>query len=239
MALTAKRRVRIPYPNPTLFGMMFASRLFREIDKPNQAFEEFCQETGAELNLQKPEHARALLNWLNRWGCRITKDSFPLIFPKVAKWFGKWEPNLPNSELVDLDDHHLDKFANAYDELLEIDDFGPTSGSKALFAVRPHGAMPWDAEIQAEFDLRGRAPENYRAMLLRSKTEAEMLIHDATTHCGAANQQSIPRMVGSPDRTLPKLLDEYHWVTITRQHQIPTCGELKQWARWASAGLTS
>jgi hypothetical protein len=54
------------------------------------------------------------------------------------------------------------------------------------------------------------------------------------THCGEADQRSIPGMLGAPNSTLPKLLDEYHWVTITRGHRIPTCEELHQWARWAS-----
>ena len=32
--------------------------------------------------------------------------------------------------------------------------------------------------------------------------------------------------------TLAKLLDEYHWITVTVGHQIPTAEHLVQWASW-------
>jgi hypothetical protein len=222
------------YQNPTLFGVAYASRLFREVDTPS-SFEALRRKTGTGgLDLKNPAngHAQALLEWLNKWGCRITKDSFPVISSKLAKWFRKWKPKLPHTNLVSLQEQHLDILADAYNELLDVDDFGSTSASKALFAVCPHSAMPWDAAIQAEFKLSGRARENYRDMLERSKDEAEILIADAA-RCGVTDPQNIPHEVGSPGRTLPRLLDEFHWITITRRHRIPACEELQQWAGWA------
>lgn len=50
----------------------------------------------------------------------------------------------------------------------------------------------------------------------------------------AAASQHIPRVIGSPDRTLVRLLDEYHWIAIIRRHETPTPEELKQWVGWAS-----
>jgi hypothetical protein len=39
--------------------------------------------------------------------------------------------------------------------------------------------VQWDAAMQAEFKLTGRDRKNYRALLARSKDEAEVLIFDA------------------------------------------------------------
>ncbi len=57
----------MPYQNPTLFGMVYTSRLFREVDVPSR-YEEFCAETRPTLDLQNPAHAQALLEWLNKCG---------------------------------------------------------------------------------------------------------------------------------------------------------------------------
>jgi hypothetical protein len=230
------------YQGPTLFGVAYASRLHRQIDKSSGFIEQLRRKIlpDRDLDPQKCSHAKALLKWLNKWGCRITEDSFPKISGELDDWFRKWRQQLPCTglELVCLQDQHLDVLAAAYHELLGIHDFGPTSASKALFAVRPHAAMPWDAAIQEEFELGGRAPENYRAMLVRSKDEGKKLIDDAG-HCGMADpRHNIPSEVGRPEHTLAQLLDEYHWITITRGHEIPRRDELKRWVEWETRSAT-
>lgn len=218
------------YQSPTLFGVAYTSRLFREVE-PTDTLKAFRDKTGSAPNLLNPEHARALLQWLNKWGCRITKGSFDSILPKLADFFQKWARQFPRAELQNLQAHHLDALAGAYSDLLAIDEFGPTSAAKALFALCPHAAMPWDAAIQAAFGLSGREREKYRSMLVLSRREAETLIADAA-RCAVGDIRSLLNMTGTHALTLPKLLDEYHWVTITRRHQIPNCEELKQWAGW-------
>ena len=90
--------------------------------------------------------------------------------------------------------------------------------------------MPWDAAIQEEFKL------GYRAMLVRSKDEGSKLIDDAA-RCGVLDpQNNIPSEIGRPQHTLAQLLDEYHWITITRGHEIPSHGDLRQWVQWTGLG---
>jgi hypothetical protein len=213
------------YQNPTLFGVAFASRLFRQIDYLS-SFEVW-------RDLESPANCEGLLEWLNKWGCRIATESFSERSPKLAAWFRKWNPQLPHAsvELVGTRDPDLDILADAYDGLLTAG-FGPTAASKTLFAIRPETAMAWDRAIRAGFNLNGGSRQNYRAMLALSKREAEMLIADAA-RCGIPDHRSIPDEVGSPDRTLARLLDEFHWITIVRRHQIPTSNELKRWVGWA------
>jgi hypothetical protein len=227
----------MPYQNPTLFGMVYASRLFREADVPSR-YEEFRTQVGPMLNLQEPTHAHAeaLLKWLNEWGCRIRVTSFPALSHDLAHWDNQWTANLPhaNAELVDLTDKDLDILADAYEALLAVFQTvrrGATTAAKALFAVRPEAAMAWDGEIRSILNVSDNR-QGYRDMLAVSKRELEMLIVDASQR-GTSARRDIPTVIGSPGRTLVRLLDEYHWITITGGHQIPTCCELKQWAIWA------
>jgi hypothetical protein len=221
------------YQKPTLFGVAYASRLFREVDEA-QAYEKLCDETRPELNLQYPDnngHAQALLKWLNRWGCRIPKNSPDALFKNWEKWYKHSRLPGANVKLVYATECDLDVLADAYSALLQIRGLGPTGASKLLFAIRPQTAMAWDAAIQTEFELAGDR-EGYRAMLARSKDEAENVVDDAA-RCGVADWRSIPHEVGRSGHTLPKLLDEYHWVTITRRHNLPCCEKLQQWMGWA------
>jgi hypothetical protein len=68
-------------------------------------------------------------------------------------------------------------------------------------------------------------------MLVRSKHEGAMLVEDAA-RCDVTDPLEIPAKVERPNNTLSQLIDEYHWITITRRHEIPSRDEMKQWAEW-------
>jgi hypothetical protein len=232
----------VAYQGPTLFGAVYASRLFSEVDEASQAYQAFCKEIEPELNMIKGDgnhHVAALLTWLNRWGCRITKDKFPEITEQLITWSERWRRELPsmNVRLADLSDAHLDVFASAYLDLLAVDEFGPTSAAKTLFATCPHAAMPWDAAIQNGFKLGGRVPQKYREMLLLCRNEAQALIADGKRF--GVSAEAMPHICGNPDHTIPWLLDKYHWITITRRHRIPGCEELRRWMGWACEGVAA
>jgi hypothetical protein len=75
------------YQKPTLFGVAYASRLFREVDG-DQAFETLRRETGPSLNSRFPDrngHAQALLKWLNNWGCRIAAKSSGHVISRLGR----------------------------------------------------------------------------------------------------------------------------------------------------------
>jgi hypothetical protein len=217
---------------PTLFGVAYAARLFREVDNPS-SFGHLLQLTAPAINLQNPAHAWALLSWLNKWRCRIAGNLFPALSMSLSHWHQQWGPQLPQPhvELVNLEDADLDILVAAYEVLPGVRGLGPTAAAKVLFALHPETAIAWDEQIRVEFNV-GEKRQGYRDMLVHSKHEAEMLIADAG-RCGIGDPQDIPGIVGSPDRTLARLLDEYNWITITSGHQVPTCSELKQWVTWA------
>lgn len=87
--------------------------------------------------------------------------------------------------------------------------------------------MMWDNAIRGEFRLNPD-PDGYRELLERSRREAEVLIEDAES-CGVGVQEAPTE---ARARTLSKVLDAYHWITITRRHTIPSRKEVQQWLKW-------
>jgi hypothetical protein len=220
------------YKPPTFFGVAYASRLFCETDASG-SLTKFRETTKPVLDLGKPKHGRALLEWLNKWGCRINQKSFDNISERLAEWFPECGRQLPHAEIHNLKDPDREQLAHAYQQLINIEGFGPTAASKALFALCPHAAIPWDHAIQKKFGLTGREPKKYEKMLIRSAKEAQAVIADAARH-GEADSWMIPQAIKSQALTLTELLDQYHWVTITRRHEVPTSGDLARWIEWAS-----
>ena len=50
------------------------------------------------------------------------------------------------------------------------------------------------------------------------------------------DSRMLARAIESQALTLTELLDQYHWVTITRRHKVPTSADLTRWIGWASCG---
>jgi hypothetical protein len=319
--------ILMEYSQPTLFGVAYASRLFREIDFPSN-YEYFVKRTPPTLDLGNECHALELLKWLNIWGgCRINKDHFPGLCSELGRWFAEARQKLPpvDIDIAGLEDFgFVDELVRAYEALRKCG-LGPTAAGKALFAVRPRCAIPWDEPIRTKFGLRDEC-DGYRKMLQRSREEANILVEDANRYKIAdiprALRSAVPSRdvatkrkdleaalasapvcwtsssakprylnfsaddrattkaaiqfpfaevagmlirtkmikeytywelapvgaystgdtggeepvaeIDSPARlmTLAKLLDEYHWITITRGHQIPSPDELERWVSW-------
>ena len=201
---------------------------FREIDNPS-SYGEFVEKTAPALDLQNSAHCAELLKWLNRWNCRIALDRFSELCSRLRKWAAEQNFHTLPQGIAMLDDSHLDQLTSAYDGLRGCG-LGATPAGKSLFAACPTCAIPWDEEIRTEFVL-GENSSGYRGMLKVSREEANILLTDAS-------RLGIPDVfnaIGSPAyTTLPKLLDEYHWITITRGHHIPSKDELEQWIPWVA-----
>ena len=107
--------------------------------------------------------------------------------------------------------------------------FGPTGAAKTMHALRPKSLPPWDDAIRQHFEWDG-SQNSYVSFLRRVKREIQELVSDAN-RCGVA-EAAIPGQIGRPASTLPKIVDEYFWVTITRNVKIPTPTEIQHWSRW-------
>jgi len=209
------------YRKPTLFGAAYASRLAHEIDAQNTpTYDALWSQTQGQLNLHNGEHRKVLLAWLNQWNSRTAKVTFP--FAALRRCQDRWR--LPDKDIANLRSSDLDALCGAYETLVEINHIGPTIASKVLFAACPRAAMMWDKAIQVRLDLSSRT-DGYRRLLEQSHREAATLIESAA-HSGVPMRRVLR---GGRAHTLARLLDAYHWITITRGHVIPSCKEVQWW----------
>jgi len=108
--------------------------------------------------------------------------------------------------------------------------FGPVGTAKIFFALRPQALMPWDNAILERLGLDGSAA-SYRQYLMSATVSLNNLSNECQKQ--GFTLADLPNKVGRPQSTLPKLIDEYLWVTITHKCQPPTKQMLERWVQWS------
>jgi hypothetical protein len=213
---------------------------------------ELRENTKPELDLRYPAHRHALLQWLRAWGCRqFVVEYEKLASDELADWYGQWAAALfpIETSLLDLSDAQLELVKAAYAGLadrtagkknsrggkLSIARVGPTGAAKILFALRPDALVPWDDPIRAHFRLGGSA-QDYTRYLWEVRSQLQELCTDCEK-LGCVFE-SLPTRLDRPHSSLPKLVDEYFWVTITRNCPCPPADQLAEWVSWLQGGAT-
>jgi hypothetical protein len=202
---------------------------------------DFRKMTGPDLNLDNATHRKALLEWLNSWGCRqFAKKDHIIASKSLASWGKDFVPRLPKKEeeLWNLSEDKLNSANEAYNRLRDMHasnkcrmsqkcrvTFGPTGAAKVLFALRPEVFVPWDDAIRKELKFK-----QYRDFLLKSQNEIRELIADAERL--SIKPVNIPIAVKRPGSTLPKLVDEYNWVKIVKKVEMPDDKTIRDWISW-------
>ncbi|MGC9537118.1 MmcQ/YjbR family DNA-binding protein [Streptomyces sp. UG1] len=209
-----------PPPAPRLARLRASAEVFNGFRGVDRGWLRLRELTAPGIDLADPVHRDVLHRWLNSWGCRLPypREGEPyLLGDALAAWTERH--SLPRTPLAELDDAGVDAVARAYGELAALvvkapprgRTLGPTAAAKALYALSPDTVMPWDAAIATELygardaaafarHLRtGRAWA--RAVLTESGQDADALVAE----------------LGRPAVTLPKVLDEHLYVTITHR----------------------
>ena len=90
--------------------------------------------------------------------------------------------------------------------------------------------MPWDEAMRKSFGCDG-SPQSYAKYLnmIRSLT----LQIDTLCRSKGFQINEIPEKIGRPDSSILELINEYVWVTETREVKLPSSETL---LRWASLG---
>jgi len=142
-----------------------------------------------------------------------------------------------------MEEDQFHKIAEAYDSLSNIVastrsnkngryevKVGPTGAAKILFAIRPHSMLPWDAPIRNGLNYGGDS-EQYVKFLRQTK----MILIRLATECHKAgfNLEDLPNKIDRKDSSVPKLIDEYFWVTITQNWTLPDQSTIQDWGYWA------
>ena len=230
-----------------LFELAYTCRLFGELVGVDSATAELESVTRGRIDLDDEAHAKALLVWLNKWGCR----QFAIAHHgeagrMLAEWGDLWLPVLPkpSASLSQLKDRQLEVTADAYADVKDrqasrrvlkdgrdsVVTVGATGAAKILHAVRPRVLPPWDDPMRAALGLAGDR-DGYLQYLVDVQTHCRNIEAEAAAAGIAA--RDIPAALGRPASSLPKMIDEHYWITLTRGHVPPADDELSRWAEWA------
>ncbi len=230
-----------------LIDLATACYFYGRLTKYDNSYSKFINETKPRLDLSNENHRLALLKWLNSWGCRqFARKDHNKASAKLAKWFEKYGSTLPadSVHLWQLEISHYTQIAEAYDSLSNIVastrsnksksykvSIGPTGAAKILFAIRPHSMLPWDEPIRKVLNFGGDAGQ-YIEFLKQTKT----LLISLEGECQKAGfrLEELPAKIGRENSSVPKLIDEYYWVTITQNWTLPDKDIIQNWSLWAS-----
>ncbi len=230
----------------TLFRLAYTSRLYRALTDDYLGQLYTC--VGSKIvDPEDKDHRRAVLAFLNRWGCRqFARDYHSLASQELLRWSRRWAASLPErgKRLMEFTDNELADVQDAFDALLDKTAsykhrdgrklrvrFGATGVAKILYVLRPKAFLPWDRKIRDALDF-GESGREYRRFLEHVRVQINDLIRDARHH--SISDSQIPKAVGREGTSLTKLIDEYHWVKITMGCEPPTADELRQWLGWLS-----
>jgi hypothetical protein len=227
----------------TLGKLAVAGLLFNSLTPYNNSLVNFRSATGNRIDLTIQEHRDALMNWLNDWGCRhLSKDQHQVASQSILDWYQTNCATLFNEKtpLWQLEDQEIETAANAYGSLKdrigarrsrysnksEVH-IGATAASKILFAMRPKAMMPWDEAMRKSFGCDG-SPQSYAGYL---NTIRHMTLY-IDTLCRSKGFQidDLSEKIGRPDSTVLELINEYVWVTETREIKLPSSETLLRWA---------
>jgi hypothetical protein len=182
--------------------------------------------TGGQIDLGVEEHRLALIGWLRSWGVRhLRRADTAKTAQALSTWWRAWGTRLPGeqSTLNALTAAELDDVGLAYDALRSAPaagrtaggreiavTFGDTATAKAMFAIRPRALVPWDEPIRNSFGPPGGGV-TYVKLLRLSAAALDGLARRLGTSVG-----DLPVLLGRPDSSPPKLVDEYLIVRITK-----------------------
>ena len=229
-----------------LSDLAFACHVYGGMSDYDSSYLRFMKATGGAADLGDAAHRRALLTWLNKWGCRQFKtDHHDQASSAILEWSNQYVGSLfpRDRELLHLGQTDVAAAAAAFQSLsvrtashktrkksTYAVSIGPTGAAKVLFAIRPHALPPWDEKIRRHLGYDG-SRASYLAYLGHVRSVLEEL-------AGLCEREGfaladLPRKLGRPQSTLPKLIDEYYWVTITRGCKPPDPHTLRRWTNWA------
>lgn len=231
--------------NVTLAEIAVAHLLFDSLTTYNASLADFRSATGSGLDLAISEHRRALLKWLNEWGCRhLSKKNHQVASKSILDWYQGGHSTLfgGNMPLWQLDDRELETAASAYGSLkhrlgarhsryndeLQVH-IGPTAASKILFALRPKALMPWDEAMRRTFDCDDGSLESY-VRYQRIMRSTSLHVADLCRRKGFSIDD-LPEKIVRAGSTVVELLNEYIWVRTRKiPIKLPSSETLSYWA---------
>jgi len=196
---------------------------------PDGATRRLRAATGGRVDLTDEAHRLAAITWLRAWGCRhLRRADTPLTDEALRTWWAAWNGSLPGDQatLTGLVEADLVSAGRAYAALraapaarrsvkgsdLDVA-FGDTATAKLLFVIRPQVFPPWDEMIRLAFGKPGGSAAYLR--LLRLSAAAL----DGLAARLAVPVSELPEVLGRPDSTPPKIVDEFLLVRLAQSRR--------------------
>jgi len=230
----------------TLSELAFACFLYGRLTDYDNSYHLFLEITGGSPDLSNSEHRKALLKWLNQWGCRqFALDHHEHASGEILSWHNEHGPTLfpRDRNLWELSEAELASAGAAYESLSSrIASYrkregravpvsiGPTGAAKILFAIRPRALVPWDDPIRKSLGY-----ENSQVSYLSFLRSVKSVLEGLAEACQRNGFQlaDLPRLLQRSHSSVPKLIDEYYWITTTKQCSPPDSDTFRRWANWS------
>lgn len=229
-----------------LFQLAYICGIYGATTKPDGDYFTFTNQVGGRLDFRDNAHMKALLVWLNSWGCRqFAIDDHNLAISSIREWATQKESMLPHVSMgiEHLSSQDIEMIGVAYSDLStrvasrrvhgeKIYDvrIGATGAAKILFAARPKAIPPWDEPYRAYFKL-----DDSNASFCQYLTIVQAQVRELCTEAAGLGirTEDLLLEIGKPGLTFPKLIDEYNWITITRKTQPAKPQDIAKWYRWS------
>ncbi|GEM_PF-1187792 len=228
-----------------LYEIEFVNFIFKNLTELKDSYQDLANTAENSVDLNKPEHSKALLTWLYRWRNRqFPPDFHDELSDSLKKWYKENKGYLPenNKNIWELDDSNYSQIVFPYNSLSRIvtpkkirdgkyvkTSIGPIGTSKILYALRPKSMIPLDTSTRLNFNFDGSAHSYIKYLKLIKKIAIGL---DKQCRLNGFCIQELPRKINRKNATIPALIDEYHWVTITKRCKIPDKNTLKRWFAW-------
>ena len=229
-----------------LYELAFTCYIYNFFTSFNQTYKELQNNTDDSIDLIKEGHRKALIVWLNKWGCRqFALDYHAEASGELLSWYqeGYIVKLSRNNNLWDLNEQELDQVGEIFETLVSKiaskpirgdrvipKSFGPTGASKILFALRPNITVPWDSYIRDGLGYSGSG-SSYVEYLKRLIEEIKELKESCIKNGHLL--EAVPKIIGRDTSTVPQLVGEYFWVVETKKCYPPEKDMIQNWTKWS------
>ncbi|MFZ0319733.1 MAG: hypothetical protein WAL56_11455 [Candidatus Sulfotelmatobacter sp.] len=220
----------------TLAELSLACYMYAAMTSFDRGYLEFLGETVSAPDLTQQSHRKSLLKFLNSWMCRIKEEDFDDAGRQIEGWYDTIKNKLfpTTTGLLALTDSDLNTAEEAFSGLAARPcctgkTFASVPTAKVLFALRPNALIPWDNAMLRHFRLNGSAA-SYRQHLLWARGQLQDLSSECTKRGFVLTD--LPTKIERPKSTLPKLIDEYLYVTVTNKFQPRQL--IERWEKWSN-----
>ncbi len=171
--------------------------------------------------LQARAEGRELVDFLNRWACRLSSVKTPGL---IAGWAHDHMTSLEQFEPLTILDvelpDHADELGSLHDDLIAhvkaggVLNMSDAAASKTLHMLIPELFVMWDKEIKRS------APGGYGSYQRHMHKLARRLAAETGVPVGEVETQLQRRLGYRARKPLTKYLDEYNWFEAVGREQL-------------------